>query len=76
MLAEMEQILNALREEIESAREKNRECSRNNRNDEYAQNTMYMVGIYKAMSITSDFLREELKTMDKWADEEEDKLSD
>jgi hypothetical protein len=35
-----------------------------------------MVGIYKAMSIISDFLREELKAMDRWADGEEDKLSD
>ena len=76
MLAEMEQILNELREEISTTREKNRECSRQNQNDDYAQNTMYMVGLYKAMSIISDFLRRELKIMDKWADEEEDKLSD
>ena len=34
-----------------------------------------MVGIYKSMSIISDFIRRELKMMDKWADEEGDKLS-
>jgi len=75
VLAEMEQILNDLREEIEVTREKNREFSRQNQNDEYAQNTMYMVGIYKSMSIISDFIRRELKMMDKWADGEGDKLS-
>jgi len=75
VLAEMEQILNDLREEIEVTREKNREFSRQNQNDENAQHTMYLLGIYKSMSIISDFIRRELKMMDKWADEEGDKLS-
>ena len=51
MLAELEQVLEKLRDEIRVTREKNRGFSRSNQNGDYAQNTMYMVGIYKAMSI-------------------------
>ena len=75
MLAELEQILNELREEIRATREKNREYSRRNKNAEYSQNTMYMVGIYKSMSIISDFIKRELKVMDKWADEESKRIN-
>jgi len=75
VLAELEQILNELREEIRATREKNREYSRRNKNAEYSQNTMYMVGIYKSMSIISDFIKRELKVMDKWADEESKRIN-
>ncbi len=75
MLAELEQILNELREEIRATREKNREYSRRNKNAEYSQNTMYMVGIYKSMSIISDFIKRELKIMDKWADKESKRIN-
>ena len=75
MLAELEQILNELREEIRVTREKNREYSRQNKNTEYSQNTMYMVGIYKSMSIISDFIKRELKIMDKWADKESKRIN-
>ena len=75
MLAELEQILNELREEIRVTREKNREYSRRNKNAEYSQNTMYMVGIYKSMSIISDFIKRELKIMDKWADKESKRIN-
>jgi len=75
VLAELEQILNELREEIRATREKNREYSRRNKNAEYSQNTMYMVGIYKSMSIITDFIKKELTIMDKWADKESKRIN-
>ena len=75
MLAELEQILNKMRDEIKDAREQNKEYARNNKNATYAENTMYIAGIYKAMSIISDFIKSELDVLDKWSDKEEKKLS-
>ena len=76
MLAELEQVLEKLRDEIRVTREKNRGFSRSNQNGDYAQNTMYMVGIYKAMSIVSDLVRSELDEMDMWSDDESERISD
>mgnify|MGYP000167903170 FL=1 len=76
MLAELEQVLEKLRDEISITREKNRGFSRNNQNDDYSQNTMYMVGIYKAMSIISDLIRSELDAMDIWSDDESERIND
>ena len=76
MLAELEQVLEKLRDEISITREKNRGFSRNNQNDDYSQNTMYMVGIYKAMSIVSGLIRAELDAMDIWADNESERIND
>ncbi len=75
MLAELEQILNKMRAEIVDVREQNRKHSRKHNNDVYAENTMYIAGIYKAMSIISDFIRQELDLLDKWSDEEEKRIS-
>ncbi len=75
MLAELEQILNKMRDEITEVREQNRVHSRKNNNEVYAENTMYIAGIYKAMSIVSDFIREELDLLDKWSDAEEKRIS-
>lgn len=75
MLAELEQILNKMRDEITEVREQNRVHSRKNNNEVYAENTMYIAGIYKAMSIISDFIREELDLLDKWSDAEEKRIS-
>ena len=75
MLAELEQILNKKRDEIKDAREQNKEYARNNKNAIYAENTMYIAGLYKAMSIISDFIKDELDELDKWSDKEEKKLS-
>ena len=75
MLAELEQILNKMRDEITEVREQNRVHSRKNNNEVYAENTMYIAGIYKAMSIISDFIRQELDLLDKWSDEEEKRIS-
>ena len=76
MLAELEQVLGKLREEVNVAREKNRALSRMNQNEDYAKNTMYMVGIYKAMSIVSDLMRAELDEMDIWANDESERIND
>jgi len=76
VLAELEQVLDKLRDEISITREKNRGFSRNNQNDDYSQNTMYMVGIYKAMSIISDLIRSELDAMDIWSDDESERIND
>ena len=76
MLAELEQVLTKLRGEIDITREKNREFSRNHQNNDYSQNTMYMVGIYKAMSIISDLIRSELDAMDTWSDDESERIND
>jgi len=75
VLAELEQILNKMRDEITEVREQNRVHSRKNNNEVYAENTMYIAGIYKAMSIISDFIREELDLLDKWSDSEEKRIS-
>jgi|TARA_R110002020_G_C15982107_1_gene748543 hypothetical protein len=75
VLAELEQILNKMRDEITEVREQNRVHSRKNNNEVYAENTMYIAGIYKAMSIVSDFIREELDLLDKWSDAEEKRIS-
>ena len=75
MLAELEQILNKMRDEITEVREQNRVHSRKNNNEVYAENTMYIAGIYKAMSIVSDFIREELDLLDRWSDTEEKRIS-
>ncbi len=75
MLAELEQVLNKMRDEIVDVREQNRVHSRKNNNEVYAENTMYIAGIYKAMSIISDFIREELDLLDKWSDAEEKRIS-
>jgi hypothetical protein len=76
VLAELEQVLEKLRDEIRVTREKNRGFSRSNQNGDYAQNTMYMVGIYKAMSIVSDLIRSELDAMDMWSDDESERIND
>ena len=76
MLAELEQVLDKLRNEIDITREKNRDFLRKNHGDDYAQNTMYIVGLYKAMSIVSDLIRAELDAMDIWADNESERIND
>ena len=75
MLAELEQILNKMRDEIMEVREQNRVHSRKNNNEAYAENTMYIAGLYKAMSIVSDLIRQELDLLDKWSDAEEKRIS-
>ena len=68
MLAELEEILTELRAEVQAIRDKNREYSRMNKNIEYAEQTMYVAGIYKSMSVISDYIRRELNELDKWSE--------
>jgi|TARA_Y100000401_G_C8218219_1_gene171922 cysteine sulfinate desulfinase/cysteine desulfurase-like protein len=75
VLAELEQILKKMRNEIQDVREQNKKNSREKKNTMYAENTMYIAGLYKAMSIISDFIKDELDELDKWSDKEEKKLS-
>ena len=75
MLAELEQILKKMRNEIQDVREQNKKNSREKKITMYAENTMYIAGLYKAMSIISDFIKDELDELDKWSDKEEKKLS-
>lgn len=76
MLAELEDILTELRAEVKNAREKNRGFSRMNKNIEYAEQTMYIAGIYKSMSVISDFIRKEVQELDKWSDEQSTQVND
>ncbi len=76
MLAELEDILTELRAEVKNAREKNRGFSRMNKNIEYAEQTMYIAGIYKSMSVISDFIRKEVQELDKWSDEQSTQIND
>ena len=68
MLAELEEILTELRAEVQATRDKNREYSRMNKNVEYAEQTMYVAGIYNSMSVISDYIRRELNELDKWSE--------
>jgi hypothetical protein len=76
VLAELEDILTELRAEVKNAREKNRGFSRMNKNIEYAEQTMYIAGIYKSMSVISDFIRKEVQELDKWSDEQSTQVND
>jgi len=76
VLAELEDILNELRAEVKEARDKNRGFSRMNKNVEYAEQTMYIAGIYKSMSVISDYIRKELRELDKWSEAESKRISD
>jgi|TARA_R110000822_G_scaffold264602_2_gene388678 hypothetical protein len=76
VLAELEDILTELRAEVKNAREKNRGFSRMNKNIEYAEQTMYIAGIYKSMSVISDFIRKEVQELDKWSDEQSTQIND
>lgn len=76
MLVLVETILDKIRKEITKVREENRLHSRANRNTNYAENTMYMAGLYKALSIVVDSIEEEYKALNKWADEESKQIND
>jgi hypothetical protein len=72
----VETILEQIRKEITKVREESRAHSRANRNKNYAENTMYMEGLYKAMSIVVDSIEDEYKALNKWADEESKQIND
>ena len=75
MLGEYERILKDIRRETDVVREENRKNAKKNNSHQYSQNTMYMAGLYKAMSIVSDHIKRELNEYDKWADDKENDIS-
>jgi len=75
VLGEYERILKDIRHETDVVREENRKNARKNNSHQYSQNTMYMAGLYKAMSIVSDHIKRELSEYDKWADEHDNDIS-
>jgi len=46
------------------------------RDENYSENTVYMAGLYKALSIVVDSIEEEYKALNKWADEESKQIND
>ena len=76
MLVLVETILEKIRNEITNVREENKVHSRANRNKNYSENTMYMAGLYKALSIVVDSIEDEYKALNKWADEESKQIND
>jgi len=75
VLGEYERILKDIRRETDVVREENRKNAKKNNSHQYSQNTMYMAGLYKAMSIVSDHIKRELNEYDKWADDKENDIS-
>ena len=64
--------MNEIRVEIDKVRKENRSHS----DSRYAENPMYIAGLYKAMSIMSSRIRKELDELDKWSDSQNDILKD
>lgn len=72
MIGELNEVMNEIRVEIDKVRKENRSHS----DSRYAENTMYIAGLYKAMSIMSSRIRKELDELDKWSDSQNDILKD
>ncbi len=66
MIRELNDVMDDLRAEVDRTRDENKEYKGNR----YAENTMYMAGLYKAMSIVSSRIRRELDELDKWSDDQ------
>ena len=64
MIGELNEVMDEIRVEIGKTREENKDYS----GDRYAENTMYIAGLYKAMSIMSNKIRVELDALDKCSD--------
>ncbi len=72
MIGELNEVMDELRVEIGKTRKENKNYS----DSRYAENTMYIAGLYKAMSIMSKKIRSELDALDRWADAESKQLKD
>jgi hypothetical protein len=66
VIRELNDVMDDLRAEVDRTRDENKEYKGNR----YAENTMYMAGLYKAMSIVSSRIRSELDELDKWSDDQ------
>ena len=72
MIGELNEVMDEIRVEIGKTRKENKNYS----DSRYAENTMYIAGLYKAMSIMSKKIRSELDALDRWADAESKQLKD
>jgi hypothetical protein len=66
VIRELNDVMDDLRAEVDRTRDENKEY----KGSRYAENTMYMAGLYKAMSIVSSRIRSELDELDKWSDDQ------
>ena len=72
MIGELNEVMNEIRAEIKKARQENK----NHSDKRYAENTMYIAGLYKAMSLMSVRIRKELDELDKWSDAQNNTFKD
>ena len=72
VIGELNEVMDEIRVEIGKTRKENKNYS----DSRYAENTMYIAGLYKAMSIMSKKIRSELDALDRWADAESKQLKD
>lgn len=72
MIGELNEVMNEIRAEIDRVRKENKQHS----DSRYAENTMYIAGLYKAMSLMSVRIRKELDELDKWSDAQNSELKD
>ena len=68
-------IIEQIQSEIVRIREANKKLLLKNSTLQYAENTMYLAGLYKGLSIVTDHVRDELKELDKWADDKQNDIS-
>lgn len=66
MIRELNEVMDDLRTEVNRTRDENKQY----KEERYAENTMYMAGLYKAMSIVSGRIRSELDELDKWSEDQ------
>ena len=75
MLANYDKIIEQIQAEIVRIREANKKLLLKNSTLQYAENTMYLADLYKGLSIVTDHVRDELKELDKWADDKQNDIS-
>ena len=75
MLANYDKIIEQIQAEIVRIREANKKLLLKNSTLQYAENTMYLAGLYMGLSIVTDNVRDELKELDKWADDKQNDIS-
>jgi len=68
----LNEVMNEIRAEIKKVRQENK----NHSDKRYAENTMYIAGLYKAMSLMSVRIRKELDELDKWSDAQNNTFKD
>ena len=75
MLANYDKIIEQIQTEIKRIRDANKKLLLKNSTLQYAENTMYLAGLYKGLSIITDHVRDELNQLDKWAEDKQNDIS-